>query len=292
MNKTITMVVYSLTIYTGFLRAQADVNVQCSIRDSLSQEAIPRVRVTVKNLNKSFTTLRSACYMSLPAADYNFILEAADYETLTRTISVSTENHQFTFEMVKLTDRIALKQQLDTFYFYVNSLNQALNTIDMPLAKQLVKTIRGFGDHRFAIDEKTMENYERVKAVWIDSITRLARLNEDSLKLADALYYYRVITGFDSLNDDAADNVRRLDSLTVLKNKAPVTNQPAASGTKTKSPQEIETLFQKGVSKFIAGEFKDAIKIFREVLVYDPKHSKAKDYMQRAEARLKVIENQ
>jgi tetratricopeptide (TPR) repeat protein len=105
----------------------------------------------------------------------------------------------------------------------------------------------------------------------------------------EAFCYYRKVAEFDSSKTEAISGAYRTDSLLNLKNK-PQTSPTAQIVKKTKTNEEIEALFQSGVSKFIAGEFKDALKIFKEVLKYNKDHTKAQEYLKRTEARLKVLE--
>jgi hypothetical protein len=48
-------------------------------------------------------------------------------------------------------------------------------------------------------------------------------------------------------------------------------------------------LYKKGVTNFTAEKYSDALKIFNQVLAYNPNHTGAKDYKKRTEARLKVL---
>jgi len=280
-------------IFIGFLYAQntvESINVQCTIRDSLSKATIPCVRVTIENLNKSFTTLKSAFYPSLPPGEYIIILEAPDYETLKKQFNVSATNNNFVFEMVKLTDRSLLSQQYNTFTAGLDSFNYSLKNMDMPAAKKLFKTLQEFRDRKFFIDDKIIQNYYSLQKTWIDSLMNQARIKEDSTSYAEAFYYYRKVVEFDSSQVEAINGMHRVDSLLLIKNKPQSTGQVVQSVKKSKTPEEIEILFQSGVSKFIAGEFKDALKIFKEVLKYNPNHSKAQEYLKRTEARLKILE--
>ncbi len=85
LQNTFCKAVLMVMIVTESLFAQSksgNINVQYQIVDSLSRAAIPCVRVRINNLNKSFTTLKSAFYPLLPPGDYTIILETQDYETL------------------------------------------------------------------------------------------------------------------------------------------------------------------------------------------------------------------
>ncbi|GAH04689.1 unnamed protein product, partial [marine sediment metagenome] len=85
------------------------VNVHAIIMDSLTNESIPSVRVTIENLGKSFRTTRSSFYVLLTTETYTFLLEAEGYEELRKSIPLSSQNNKISFEMVKVSDRMVFK---------------------------------------------------------------------------------------------------------------------------------------------------------------------------------------
>ncbi len=270
-------------------KSDASVNIQCTICDSLTKQTIPQVRVSVVNLQKSFTTLKSAFVLLLPPGEYDFHLDAPEYETLNRKITVSPNNNTFIFEMVKIVDRNLLKQKYHEFSSNLDSFNYALENLELPTARQLLKKLQESQTSGFTLDAKMIETYNYLQKIWIDSLMNLARTKEDSHSYAEAFYYYRKVAEFDSSKTEAISGAYRTDSLLNLKNK-PQASPTAQIVKKTKTNEEIEALYQSGVSKFIAGEFKDALKIFKEVLKYNKDHTKAQEYLKRTEVRLKVLE--
>lgn len=67
----------------------------------------------------------------------------------------------------------------------------------------------------------------------------------------------------------------------------PSSAQPAAPTKMT--AEEIENLYKAGVRQFMNEEFKKAEATFQSVLKADPGHAKAKDYLAKTRARLKLI---
>jgi len=63
---------------------------------------------------------------------------------------------------------------------------------------------------------------------------------------------------------------------------------PAPSSGKI-TAEEIESLYKAGVRQFMNEDFKSAEATFQKVLKADPKHAKAKEYLEKTRARLKLI---
>jgi hypothetical protein len=55
------------------------------------------------------------------------------------------------------------------------------------------------------------------------------------------------------------------------------------------SAEEVEVLFKKGVSYFIAHQYTEALKIFNQILSFYPDHKGAKEYKKRTELRLEAL---
>ncbi|MEO0127423.1 MAG: hypothetical protein ABIL44_06720 [candidate division WOR-3 bacterium] len=285
----ILIIVFNVALYAQ--KTQDNINVQCTICDSLTKEPIPYVQVRFENLNKSFTTRRSAFYLSLPPGKYDIILEAPDYEVLQRQFTVSATNNNFIFEMVKLSDRKRITEHYHKFHTRLDSFNYLLKNMEIPQAKQVLTELQNFAKYGLKIDDKVLQNFYSMERKWLDSIMALARTNEDSARYAEAFYYYRKIAEYDSTQTEALNRMKLMDSLLVTKNMPKTTISPENLVKKSKTPEEIEALYRAGVERFINTEYKEALKIFKEVLKYDPNHTKAQEYLRRTEARIKILEN-
>jgi tetratricopeptide (TPR) repeat protein len=222
----------------------------------------------------------------LPAGDYELLLEADEYEPLNRTISVSLDSRQFTFYLVKTADRAQLNTHLEMFRIYMDSLILALRDRDPFLARQLITDIQNYQDYKFTVSDTIINYYNAMTRFWSESLLILAKTREDSLQLADAHYYYRRIVDFDSTITGALEGLKRVE-LKLLEPLKPAGGNQSA--VKTKSPEEIERLFQDGVSKFLAEEYDEALRIFKTVLSYDPDHENAKNYLARTNARINIL---
>lgn len=264
--------------------ATGTINTQFTIRDSLSQAAIPVVRVSIENLKQSFLTHKSAFYLPLSAGTYRLMLKSDGYETLTSTVDVSAQVFAFTLEMVSTADRMKIKENDSVFYYYLGVVKSALQNYDFVQADLNLDSLKPYAQLQNAALDSVREMYVNARKNWADSLFRLAQENENLKKYADALYYYHHLYAYDSLLIEARTGIRRVDSLLAMADKK---NLPKE--VKKMTPEEIEKLFQEGRVKFVADDYAGAKKIFQRVLANNPDHEKAKDYLRRTEARLKAL---
>jgi len=285
--------IISIALFLMFTYAQKtgeNINVRCTIIDSLSRDSIPLVQVRIENIKKSFTTKRSGFYIPLAKGEYDIVLEAPEYEMLKKHINISVTSNDFVFEMVKLSDRKKIEQQYHKYTALIDTFNYLLKNMDVHNAKRVLIELQDYRKYGINIDEKVFRDYDFFTRKWIDSLKALARISEDSGRYGEAFYYYRRIAEFDSTQTEAFEGMRLMDSLLLAKNKPQATARPEKIAKKTKTPEEIEVLYKSGVSKFVNGEFKEAQTIFKEVLSYNPNHEKAREYLKRTEARIKILE--
>ena len=76
---------------------------------------------------------------------------------------------------------------------------------------------------------------------------------------------------------------RAIIAIFIIPQKIAKPKQPVA----TKA--QIEALYKKGVSQYIAEKYDAALKTFKQVLALNPNHAGAKDYRKRTAARIKVL---
>ncbi|MGB3478702.1 MAG: hypothetical protein WBB67_06035 [bacterium] len=269
-----------------FIQAKK-INISVMIRDSLSLDSIPLVKVTVEELGQSFKTTRSGFCVALQPATYSFIFEAENYEPLSKTISIDTEGQQFFLKMVTISDRLVLEKRTDSLNFYLEAFRGAIENGEITLAERYIAALEKY-DYPVATGDSIREVYEAKKLVCIDSLFDYARALEDSGKLADAYYYYNKVVAIDSLNETALTKMEEADSL-LFQKKKDVSKQK--SKTAKISPEEIEKMYSTAVSKFLDEDYNGALSLLRTVLKYQPNHEGAKNYLVRTEARLKVLGN-
>jgi tetratricopeptide (TPR) repeat protein len=282
---TITLIILcaaaSIITIPGLYGEDKTINTQFTVRDSLSQEAIPMVRITVETFKQTLVTRRSAFYLPLKPGTYGFVLESDGYETLKRTVVVSAQSYAFLLEMVSNADRQKIKENDSILYHNRNIFEKALRDGDIVLAEMYLSVVKTYARNRNEVYDSLRTMLENAKKSWTDSLFRLARENEESKKFTEARYYYNRLFMYDSLLAEARAGIRRVDSL------AAAANRPKE--VKKMTPEEIEIIFQEGRAQFTADDYVAAKKLFQRVLANDPAHEKAKDYLRRTEARLKAL---
>jgi phosphopantetheine adenylyltransferase len=257
------------------------VNVHGVIIDSLSYEPIPSARVTIENLGKSFKTTRSSFYLRLPSETYIFFLEADGYENLRKSIPVSSQNSDISLEMVKLSDRAAIKARQDTIELYLSSFDNLLKNRAFSEAYDLIVLIERHSVSSSIIDSLGVL-YEATKSHWIDTLLQNARTFEDSSKYTEAAYFYQQVIDLDSLNTLAQEKVEEM--------KTKLTRETVTVKTPTKTASELEKMYNEAVAKFLAEDYTVAYNLFKTFLIYKPRHEGARDYFERTKARLKALE--
>jgi len=265
------------------------INIQCTVRDSISRNSIPLVHVTFENLGKSFNTRQSSFYVSLPSTTYSIILEADAYEKCVKSINVSLENNSFVFEMVKVTDRRWLRARQDTLNIYLDSLDSALERRNFSAAKRLIIVIENFNCSEYVLDS-IYKSYDLTKTTWADSILLIAQELEDSTKYADAYFYYKKIIDIDSLNETALLKFDEID-----KKIAGVQENDTlhvSEVTPTLTHKAIEKMYNEALAKFFSQDYKGARKLFNTILRYNPVHKGAQKYLKKTKARLKILEKE
>uniref|UniRef100_A0A7C6EN30 Uncharacterized protein n=1 Tax=candidate division WOR-3 bacterium TaxID=2052148 RepID=A0A7C6EN30_UNCW3 len=206
----ITIVLFLMFTYAQ--KSGENINVRCTIIDSLSRESIPLVQVRIENMQKSFITKRSGFYIPLTKGEYDIVLEAPEYEVLKKHINVSVTSNDFAFEMVKLADRKKIEQQYHKYTALIDTFNYLCKNMDVHNAKRVLIELQGYRKYGITIDEKVFQDYDFFTKKWIDSLKALARISGDSGRYGEAFYYYRRIAEFDSTQTDAFEGMRLMDS--------------------------------------------------------------------------------
>jgi len=272
------------------------INVKATIRDSLSHDSIPTVKITIENLSKSFTTTKSSFYIALPADTYDFLLEADGFNPLRKSIILSQANNDFIFEMVKIGDNLAINARQDTLNQYIKFFNEAIKSKNLPEAERLIVLLEQY-DCSSSTLEKARSVLKIIETTYIDSLIGYAQELEEADKFADAYYYYKKVVAMDSLNQIALEKVDEMDKKLTEKQKGTSvsTSTPTTTSTTTTPSQpkiteeEITKIYKDGVSKFLAEDYKGALKLFQSVLKYDPNHEGAQKYLDRTNARIKAL---
>ncbi len=108
-------------------------------------------------------------------------------------------------------------------------------------------------------------------------------------ELSKAISEWEVVLNLDPGNREATSQIRELKAKLAAPKRPPPKRPPVKPPKPKVSPEEIAKIFNRGVSLFLAEEYEDALKAFKEVLDLDPKHEEARKYKEKTEARLKVL---
>jgi len=134
----------------------------------------------------------------------------------------------------------------------------------------------------------------------IASLRSSALTYEGEGRLGMAVSKWNEVLSLDPLNKEAKTSIASLRARVAAKKPKPRPKpkpkpkprpKPKPKPTvKQPSKEEIEATYKAGVSLYLSGKYKQAISKFQQVLKANPNHSGAKNYLQKARARLKAIE--
>ncbi len=261
------------------------IDVHCAIYDSLSKDSIREVHINIESLKKSFNTKRSGFFISVPKGEYEIVLTSPGYEEKRVKLEVDKNSNNFQVLLVKTGDRERINKAERLQKAYLDSLNQAFQKGDAPAALRVMGAMSKY----FSVGDEITRLYEKTRVFWIDSLMRLAQELQNSGKLADAYYYYKKVFDFDTLYEDAAKKMAEIDTEFTRKKLKSAQKRKRQVIIKKKTKEKIEKLYQKGIEQFLAENYQEALKTFKEVLRYKPGHSGARRYLKRTRMRLKVL---
>jgi len=116
-----------------------------------------------------------------------------------------------------------------------------------------------------------------------------ARYYERKGEYKSAITYWNEVLKMDPQDPDAGDKIAELESK--IKSPPPVSEKKVVKKSEPKpSKAQINEMLNKAIQAFNQQNYKEAKKILQQVLKWEPGNSKAKDYLKRTEARLKLLE--
>ncbi len=104
-----------------------------------------------------------------------------------------------------------------------------------------------------------------------------------------AINYLKEVLQISPQDPDALDKIAELENK--LKAPPPPKKKVVKKPTAPKKPSkaQIEKTLNKAIQAFNAGNYKEAKRLLKQVLKWEPGNSRAKDYLRRTEARLKLL---
>ena len=127
------------------------------------------------------------------------------------------------------------------------------------------------------------------RAELISVYTSEARSRTRAKDLAKAIEYWQKVFDLDPNNTDAKAGIASLQKQIAAAKKPTKPKKPAKPKEPVITKAQIQALYKNGVSNFTAEKYNEALKIFKQIIAYDPNHKGAKDYKKRTEARIRVL---
>lgn len=266
-------------------------SIECIVQDGTSKQLLLNSTVDIKEVNKRYKATTGTFAISLPAGNYTITVSMPNYVDYLAKVSVKPGvKSKFMFNLKKsgeaLKREMALKEReknIKTYfeqgklYFSEGNLDQAEKAFRMVLSLDTANIVA----------MSYLVNMPARRTELITAYKTEARSREKAKDLTRALEYWQKILKLEPGNTEAKTAIANLQKqISAVKKPPPETKAPVA---KKATKEEIEALYNKGVSYFAADKYEEALKAFKQVLALDPAHKGAKDYKKRTEARIRAL---
>jgi len=265
-------------------------SIECIVRDHTSKQLLPNSIVEIKEINKRYKAKGGTFMVSLPAGNYTLTVTKPNYGDYIAKISVKPgvksklifnlkkTEQAMRYEVALREKQVNIKKYFDQgkVFYTQGKLNQAQSSFNMVLSLN--------PDHKEAKEYLTLIGPRRAELIGVYSSE--ARSRTRAKDMAKAIENWQKVLNLDPDNSEAKPAITSLRKQIAAAKKP---KQPAKPKKPTITKAQIEALYKKGVTNFTTEKYSDALKIFNQVLAYNPNHTGAKDYKKRTEARLKVL---
>jgi tetratricopeptide (TPR) repeat protein len=133
--------------------------------------------------------------------------------------------------------------------------------------------------------KKRLSNVEKAIKNRVLELKSKALYYEKKGDYKKALDYWKEVTKLSPKDQDAEFKIKELTK----KIEAPEPKKPTKKVTPRPSKAELQRILTKAIQEFNTGNYKEAKRLLLKVLKWDPKNKRARDYLKRTEARLKVL---
>ncbi len=137
--------------------------------------------------------------------------------------------------------------------------------------------------------KERLANVEKAIKNRILELKSRARYYEKRGEYKSAISYWNEVLKMDPQDPDASNKISELGNK-VKSPSAPEKKVVKKSKPEKPSKTQIEGMLKKAIQAFNAQDYKEAKKLLQQVLKWEPDNSRAKDYLKRTEARLKLLE--
>jgi tetratricopeptide (TPR) repeat protein len=268
---------------------------ECVIQDMNTKAMIPEAVVDIKEMNKRYRSTGGTFNLSIPVGNYTITISKPDYVDYAVKISIKNGvKTKMVFNLKKTEEAmrreaaaverdksIKTAAQQGTIYFSEGNLDDAKKSFEMVLSL----------DPENAEAKDYLAKIDSRRAELIAAYAAEAKNRAQAKDLAKAIEFWQKVLKLDPANAEAKTAVASLQKqikATKTTTKTTTTTKPPVAGTKP-TKEEIEALYNKGISYFTAEKYDDALKVFNQVLALDPGHQGAKNYKKRTEARIKAL---
>lgn len=267
--------------------------IECIVRDHTSKQLLPNSIVDIKEINKRYKAKGGTFMVSLPVGNYTLTVIKPNYVDYIAKILVKPGvKSKLIFNLKKTEEalryEVALRQKQTNIkkyfdqgkvYYTQGKLNEAKSSFNMVLSLN--------PDHQQA--KEYLVIIEPRRAELISVYTSEARSRTRAKDLAKAIEYWQKVFDLDPNNTDAKAGIASLQKQIAAAKKPTKPKKPAKPKEPVITKAQIQALYKNGVSNFTAEKYSEALKIFKQIIAYDPNHKGAKDYKKRTEARIRVL---
>jgi tetratricopeptide (TPR) repeat protein len=263
--------------------------IECVVQDITSKELLHNSVVEIKEVNKKYKAVGGIFTLSLPTGNYTITVSKPDYVDYIAKISVkSGTKSKFVFNLNKTAEVLAREAALRAkqenirnyleqgkIYLLENKLDPAKVAFEMVLS----------------LDPDNTEAKEHLAQIEPKRAQLIAVYRAEAISRTRANDFAKAIESWQKVLSLDPDHSEAKRSIADLQNRIAAAKKPPTKPTKPiPTKAEIEALYNKGVNLFTAEKYHDALKIFKQVLALNPNHAGAKDYKERTEVRIKILE--
>jgi tetratricopeptide (TPR) repeat protein len=248
----------------------------------------------VKNASVSLVGEKETLKLDAPSGKYVFdvepgtytlVIEKKGFEKGEQQLKFSTKR-EYNFDYI-LMKEIPLTPEQKEAQERLQAAMAAFTEGDVLKAKSELTTAMSLDPNNKMAAEQLVKVDARIAEI-ADSLYKEGLSLEGAKKNNDALKVYEKVLSYQSEHGDAK---ARIDAINKLLAEKPNPKPKPSDGGETPKPKpvNVDAIYQQGISLFSQGNYKAAIGKFNTVLKYQPGHSGAKTYRDKAQKRLKAL---
>lgn len=267
-------------------------SIECVIRDGTTDEILTGATISIQETNRRYRATNGTFLLELNPGTYTMTVSRTDYTEYVAKITVKSDvKSTLVFKLKKTLaaqQRAAAQQEQEAhirnymeqgkIYLAEDNLSEAQTAFEMVLS------LAPGNEHAV----KYLADLELRRTQLIAEYTQEARARTQRKDYTGAINSWQKVLDLDPENNEARTERAAVQAKLAAPAPKP---KPKAPTQITKKPtgQDIEKLYNRGVSLFTQEKYDEALKVFKQLLALDPNHLQAQDYKDRTEARLKIL---